>query len=177
MVHKIVTDSSIENFIENMRQWMIDNPLDLPSQYDSTICKSEAIKRNAEIVECDKCGVKGNRPNMMRWHFENCQVVFRSCKQCGNIIPRQGVKDSLYNTKIYCCQDCYMSSKKGKAPITMTNDVKKKISDSAKSRSKELAHRMKNTIQKMPKIKCSVCNKTMIKSSFVRWKHGDECGK
>ena len=82
--------------------------------FDPIINREEALKRNAEIVECDKCGVKGNRPNMMRWHFENCQTILRSCKQCVKIIPRQGIKDYLYDQKIYCNRQCYMKSKKGK---------------------------------------------------------------
>lgn len=100
-------------FIEDLRKWIIDNPLDIPLQYNSEISKTEALKRNAEIVTCDKCGVTGNRPNMMRWHFENCQVILRSCKQCGNTIPRQGIKDYLYDKKIFCNRKCYMESKKG----------------------------------------------------------------
>jgi len=82
--------------------------------FDPITNREEAIKRNAEIVECDKCGVKGNRPNMMRWHFDNCKVILRSCKQCGNTIPRQDIKDYLYDQKIYCNRKCYMKSKLGK---------------------------------------------------------------
>ena len=82
--------------------------------FDPLINREEAIKRNAEIVQCDRCGITGNRPNMMRWHFENCQVKFRICKECGNTIPRQGVKNYLYDQKQYCNRKCYMKSKKGK---------------------------------------------------------------
>lgn len=119
-----------------MRKWMLDNPLDVPTQYDSEIARIEALKRNAETVECDKCGVKGNRPNMLRWHFENCQVKLRTCKQCNSIIPRQGVKDFTYNQKFYCNRKCYMESKKGRPPIIMTDEIKKKISLKALNRSK-----------------------------------------
>ena len=76
--------------------------------------RREAIARNSEIVTCDKCGTSGNRPNMMRWHFENCITEWRPCKHCGNIIPRQGIKDYLYSQKIYCNRKCYMESRKGK---------------------------------------------------------------
>jgi len=96
------------------------------------VSRNEALKRNAEIVECPKCGVKGNRPNMMRWHFDNCKTVLRKCQQCGNTIPRQGIKDIQYNQKIYCNQDCYMESKKGKNAIEMTEEVRKKISEAKK---------------------------------------------
>lgn len=82
--------------------------------FDPITNREDALKRNAEIVECDKCGVRGNRPNMMRWHFENCKVKLRPCKQCGKTIPRQGIKDHLYNQKIFCDRKCYMKSKVGK---------------------------------------------------------------
>lgn len=131
-------------FIEDLRKWMLDNPLDVPLQYDSEISKAEALKRNAEIVECDRCGVKGNRPNMLRWHFEKCEVVMRSCKHCGKTIPRQGIKNHLYDQKIYCDRHCYMKSKIGKAPIIMTEEVKDKLAISAKKTSKERSDRMKS---------------------------------
>lgn len=89
---------------------------------------SEALKRNSTIVECPHCGVKGNEPNMLRWHFDNCQTVLRCCEQCGNTIPRQGIKPHLYDVKKYCNRKCYMESKKGKPPIVMTNEVKNKLS-------------------------------------------------
>ena len=75
-------------------------------KFDKEICRKEALERNAEIVVCDKCGVSGNRPNMMRWHFENCKTVFRNCNFCNGIIPRQGIKDSSYNQKKYCNSKC-----------------------------------------------------------------------
>ena len=111
---------------------------------DPTILREEALKRNSEIVECPKCGVKGNRPNMFRWHFDNCKTELRDCKQCGNIIPRQGIKDYQYNQKHYCNRGCYMESKKGKNPIEMTPEVRKKISDARK----KYNDRLKNTQEK-----------------------------
>lgn len=122
---------------------------------DPKISKEEALKRNAEIVKCDRCGVSGNRPNMMRWHFENCKTILKEYKHCGAVIPRQGIKDVLYEKKIYCNQVCYYNSKKGKPFITMTDQIKNKISQSACSRSKELSNRMKE-------------NKVWLKSN--RWK-------
>lgn len=95
--------------------------------FDPEISRKEALLRNAEIVSCDKCGVVGNRPNMMRWHFENCKTEFRQCQQCDNQIPRQGIKDFLYNQKKYCNRSCYMKSKIGKAPIIMTEEIKAKL--------------------------------------------------
>jgi hypothetical protein len=100
--------------------------------FDPTICRADALKRNAEIVQCDRCGVSGNRPNMMRWHFENCKVQLKPCQHCGLNIPRQGVKDFIYNRKKFCGVDCYNESKKGKCPVNMTEDVRNKISDNAK---------------------------------------------
>jgi hypothetical protein len=102
--------------------------------YNREICKQEAIERNKEIVQCDKCGVQGNRPNMMRWHFENCKTVLLNCQSCGKTIPRQGTKDSLYKQKKYCNRSCYMETKKGIAPIDMTDEVKNKLSEVAKKR-------------------------------------------
>lgn len=100
---------------------------EVPNQYDPLISREEALKRNAEFIACDKCGIIGNRPNMMRWHFDKCKTVLKNCKQCGNIIPRQNVKDYMYNKKIYCNRDCYMASKKGIPPIIMTEEVKQKL--------------------------------------------------
>lgn len=99
---------------------------------DPLILKEEALKRNSENVQCPKCGVQGNRPNMMRWHFDKCKTILKNCKQCGQVIPRQGIKDHLYKQKHYCNQECYMESKKGINPIEMTSEIKKKISDSRK---------------------------------------------
>jgi hypothetical protein len=107
---------------------------DLPAItfFDPDLCRYEALKRNAEIVECNRCGVKGNRPNMMRWHFEKCKTVIKTCKQCGQNIPRQGIKDHMYKTKIFCNRKCYMESKKGVVPIEMTAEVREKLSVSRK---------------------------------------------
>ena len=101
----------------------------LPIEY-SEFCKSEAEKRNAVMVQCPKCGVTGNEPNMLRWHFDNCTTHLRTCKQCGENIPRQGIKPIQYDVKKYCNRKCYMASKKGKAPIIMTDEVKDKLSKS-----------------------------------------------
>lgn len=95
--------------------------------FDLNVCREDALKRNAEFVTCDRCGVRGNYPNMMRWHFESCKTVLRKCEQCGGIIPRQGKKDSQYCVKKFCNRKCYMASKKGKAPIVMTEEVKNKL--------------------------------------------------
>ena len=102
--------------------------------FDREICRQEAIERNSEIVTCDKCGVQGNRPNMMRWHFENCKTVLLNCQCCGKVIPRQGIKDHLYKKKKFCNRSCYMESKKGIAPIAMTDEVRDKLSKIAKKR-------------------------------------------
>lgn len=91
------------------------------------LAREEALERNADIVECDKCGVKGNRPNMMRWHFENCTRKVKQCKSCNKDIPMQGLKPSRYDVQNYCSRECYMESKKGINPIVMTDEVKRKI--------------------------------------------------
>lgn len=117
---------------------------DIPSQYNSLICSEEAIKRNTNIVCCDRCGIFGGETNMMRWHFENCKTTLKKCKECDNIIPRQNIKDFLYDKKIYCNRKCYMKSKKGIPPIVMTKEVKEKLSKKAKFHSKERSHRMTN---------------------------------
>jgi hypothetical protein len=101
---------------------------------DSEIEKQQALRRNATIVTCPNCGVKGNEPNMLRWHFDNCKTKLKNCLQCGNLIPRQGVKDFLYEKKFYCNRSCYMESKKGKPPIIMTEEIKKKLSELKKGK-------------------------------------------
>jgi hypothetical protein len=103
----------------------------------------DALIRNSTFIKCPKCEVVGNEPNMLRWHFDNCQTKLRQCKQCGNNIPRQGIKPFLYDVKKYCNRKCYMESKKGKPPINMTDEVKKKISDIALTQSEERSERMK----------------------------------
>jgi hypothetical protein len=116
----------------------------LPIEY-SAFCKSESEKRNAVIVECPKCGVTGNEPNMLRWHFDNCTTKFRICEQCGENIPRQGIKPFNYDVKKYCNRKCYMASKIGKAPITMTDDIKQRLSDIALTQSKDRSDRIKKS--------------------------------
>lgn len=113
------------------------------SEIDSEIERKEAIERNSEIIICDRCGVSGNRPNMMRWHFENCKTIFRNCEYCKNIIPRQGIKNILYDRKKYCNRKCYTESKKGKIPIIMTDEVKNKLSKKQIEKSKLLSDRIK----------------------------------
>ena len=114
---------NIEHMEINLPPITYDNPL---------VSRAEALKRNSEFVECPKCGVTGNRPNMMRWHFDSCKTVLRNCEQCGKVIPRQGVKDIQYNQKKFCNRKCYMESKKGKNPIEMTDEIKNKISEAKK---------------------------------------------
>jgi hypothetical protein len=121
--------------------------------FDPNISADEAKRRNAEIVECNVCGVTGNRPNMMRWHFENCKVKLRECQQCGGVIPI--TKASRYSKSLYCSHKCFTDSKIGKAPLIMTDEIKKKLSASAKLRSEESSIRMKK-------------NKVWLKSG--RWK-------
>ena len=128
---------------------------DLLPQFNSIICREEAIKRNTNIVQCDKCGVSGGETNMRRWHFENCKTKLKKCLECGNIISRQNIKDYLYDQKIYCNRKCYSKSKTGKVPILMTDEIKKKLSDSAFKHSKDRSDRMKK-------------NKIWLKSK--RWK-------
>lgn len=88
----------------------------------------EARKRNATIVSCPICHITGNEPNMRRWHFENCSQALLDCQECGQIIPRQGTKPTLYKQKKFCDRKCYMRSKRGTSPIIMTEEVKKKLS-------------------------------------------------
>jgi len=111
--------------------------------YDPTISSKEAIKRNSERVTCPHCGVIGNHPNMMRWHFDKCFAKLRKCEQCGDNIPRQGCKESVYKKKIYCDKVCYNESRKGKSPIVMTPEVREKISKAALLDSKNRSERMK----------------------------------
>lgn len=103
----------------------------------------EALKRNSTTVKCPKCNVVGNEPNMYRWHFDNCETIFKDCQQCGNIIPRQGIKPFLYDKKKFCNQKCYMESKKGIPPIIMTNEIKNKLSIISLEQKKERSERIK----------------------------------
>lgn len=105
----------------------ISEELKIPNRYNSIISKQEAIQRNSEIITCDKCGVKGNMPNMMRWHFDNCKTVLKKCECCNNIIPRQNIKDYVYKQKKYCNKHCYYKSRIGIAPIIMTEEIKEKL--------------------------------------------------
>ena len=100
--------------------------------YDPEISRQEALKRNSDFVECSHCGVVGNRPNMIRWHFDNCKTILKNCEQCGSTIPRQGIKDFLYKNKKYCNRSCYMESKKGKVFLEMTPEMREKISKAKK---------------------------------------------
>ena len=106
---------------------IIDNDDTHEMILNPTLNREEAKKRNAEIVTCGVCGVSGNYPNMMRWHFENCSQQLRNCQQCGEVIPRQGTKPYLYKQKKFCNRKCYAESKKGKPPIVMTEEVKQKL--------------------------------------------------
>ena len=127
----------------------------IPNEINAKINSEEALRRNAEIVVCDRCGIKGNRPNMMRWHFENCKTKLRTCKHCLSYIPRQNIKPIIYDKKHYCNRACYMESKKGKVPITMTDEVRFKISEAAILQSEQRSERAKH-------------NKIWMKSG--RWK-------
>jgi hypothetical protein len=97
-------------------------------RFNPELSREEALKRNAIQMTCPKCRVFGQGVNMKRWHFDNCKTQLKTCEQCDEIIPRQGIKDFQYNHKKYCNRKCYMESKKGKAPIEMTDEVKQKIS-------------------------------------------------
>lgn len=87
--------------------------------------RKEAIRRNKEMIICDRCGTRGNRPNMMRWHFENCTTVLRKCQACDEIMPRQGRKNFVYNQRFYCNRVCYTIGRTGKK---RTKQCKPKIS-------------------------------------------------
>jgi len=133
----------MENIFDSLKTIKVD---DLNSEEfieQKELFKTEALIRNSTFIKCIHCGVEGNEPNMFRWHFDNCTTKLRKCEQCGEIIPRQGIKPFLYDVKKYCNRSCYMESKKGKAPIVMTEDVKKKLSDIAKSQSETRSERMK----------------------------------
>ena len=92
------------------------------------ILRMEAIRRNSEFVTCPKCGVTGNRPNMMRWHFDNCnEMPLKKCLHCHKTIPRT-VKPHIYKQKLYCNRKCYMASKIGLPFHTPTEKDKKNIS-------------------------------------------------
>jgi hypothetical protein len=112
--------------------------------YNPEISRIEALKRNSEFVTCDRCGQSGNRPNMMRWHFENCKTTpNKKCPHCGDVISPKGIKRNIYEQKVFCTRFCYIASRKGIIPIEMTEEIRKKISRSALSRSDQLSMRMK----------------------------------
>lgn len=35
-------------------------------------------KEGLKIVKCPHCGKKGNKPIMMRWHFDNCRLKLKN---------------------------------------------------------------------------------------------------
>jgi hypothetical protein len=110
---------------------------------DFQLRRRQAIERNKKIVTCPKCNITGGETNMLRWHFENCKVIIRYCKQCNKPIQRQNQKDYIYNKKIYCSNNCYNISKLGKCPIVMTEEVKKKISIASLNDGERRSERMK----------------------------------
>lgn len=63
-------------------------------------------------LTCPKCGVFGESVNMKRWHFDNCKTQLKNCEHCNEIIPRQGIKDFMYQQKKYCNRKCYIESKR-----------------------------------------------------------------
>ena len=85
--------------------------------FDCEIEREEALKRNATIVTCPKCGVKGNKPNMLRWHFDNCKTKLKNCLHCGNIIPRQGIKDSYMKKSFIVIVHVTWNQKKENPPL------------------------------------------------------------
>jgi hypothetical protein len=133
----------MENFFESLKTFKFDE-IDSEEYLDQKeLFKTEALVRNATIIECTRCGVKGSEPNMFRWHFSNCTTKLRCCEQCGEVIPRQNIKPFLYDVKKYCNRKCYTESKKGKSPITMTDEIKTKLSNIAKEQSDIRSERMK----------------------------------
>jgi hypothetical protein len=133
----------MENIFENLKDTKYEDIDKQEFESQRELFVSEALKRNSTFIKCPHCNVTGNEPNMLRWHFDNCETVLRCCKQCGNTIPRQGIKPFLYNVKKYCNRKCYMESKKGKPPIVMTHEVKEKLSKIALSQSEKRSERIK----------------------------------
>lgn len=43
--------------------------------------------------------------------------------------------------------------------------------------SEDTKSKMKSKWKEREKITCCVCNKSMYKSNFIKWKHGENCGK
>ena len=61
----------MENIFENIvlpKFEDIDNKTFLEQK---ELFRAEAQIRNSTIVECPHCHIKGNEPNMLRWHFDN----------------------------------------------------------------------------------------------------------
>jgi hypothetical protein len=133
----------MEDIFESLKNFKFEDIDNKEFLDQRELFKTEALIRNSTILKCVHCGVEGNEPNMLRWHFENCTTKLKICEQCEETIPRQGIKPFLYDAKKYCNRKCYMESKKGKAPIKMTAEVKNKISSIAKSQSEVRSERMK----------------------------------
>lgn len=131
-----ILDDDIDKLTEKDRSTLL---FGRDPKFDS----DEAKRRNAIIIECPICHIRGNEPNMRRWHFNNCSQSLLTCQECGGIIPRQGTKPFLYKHKKFCGMDCYTENRKGTAPIIMTLEVRKKLSLVALSQSKERSERMK----------------------------------
>jgi hypothetical protein len=133
----------MQDIFESLKTFKFEE-IDNKEQLDQKeLFKTEALIRNSTIIKCTHCGVEGNEPNMLRWHFGNCNTKLRCCEECGETIPRQGIKPFIYDVKKYCNRKCYMKSKKGKAPIKMTDEVKNKLSNIAKEQSNVRSERMK----------------------------------
>lgn len=125
--------SNNNDILSDLKDWIENNPIDYSELlFDPFLNKEEAIKRNSEFVTCNKCGVIGNKPNMLRWHFDKCTTVLRTCKQCNKTIPRQNIKPIQYDVKKHCNRKCYTESKKGKIFLEMTQERKDNISKKQK---------------------------------------------
>ena len=98
----------MEDIFEGLKDVKIDEIQNKEFIEYKELCVIGAQTRNATMVECPHCKVVGNEPNMIRWHFDNCETKLRCCEQCGNTIPRQGIKPFLYNVKKYCNRKCYI---------------------------------------------------------------------
>jgi ERCC4-related helicase len=98
------------------------------SDCGTPISSVEAKRRNLVIVECPKCHVSGNEPNMRRWHFDRCAQPLLNCKQCTTVIKRQGIKPWLYKQKKYCSKKCFQESSRGVKRSPLSEETKKRIS-------------------------------------------------
>lgn len=132
-----------DDLFADLKSFKFDEINNISHLEQKELFRKEALIRNSTIIECPHCGVKGNEPNMLRWHFDNCDTILKKCQQCGETIPRQGIKPFLYNQKKYCNRKCYMQSKIGIPPIIMTDEIKKKISAISLTQSKERSDRIK----------------------------------